>query len=76
MRWTVRGIQTGMADAVRDLAFESGCTVGQVLMSCIQHGLPGARRHLAAEQAESTEFNSSHLDIKRIAEGIRRSFPL
>jgi hypothetical protein len=76
MRWTVRGIQTGMADAVRDLAFESRCTVGTALALCIQHGLPGARRHLAAEQAESTEFNSSLLEIEEIAEGIRMSFTL
>ena len=76
MRWTVRGIQTGMADAVRDLAFESGCTLGEVLMLCIQYGLPEARRHLEAESAKEMEFNSLLRETRRIADGIRKAFSL
>ena len=51
MRWTIRGIQSGVADAVRELAFESGCSLGEVVMLCIQHGLPEARRDLNAASA-------------------------
>lgn len=52
MRWTIRGIEPGKADAVRDLAYETGSTLGEVLMLCIQHGLPKARRHLNAASAD------------------------
>lgn len=76
MRWTIRGIQTGMADAVRDLAFESGRTLGEVVMLCIRYGLPKARRHLEAGCTLETEFDSSLREIEEIAKGIRKIFPL
>ena len=76
MRWTIRGIQTGMADAVRDLAFDSGSTLGDVLMLCIHYGLPEARRHLEAECAKEGDLNSSLSEINRIAGEIRKAFSL
>jgi len=65
-----------MADAVRDLASETGSKLGAVLMLCIQYGLPEARRHLEAEYAEDTEFNSSLSEINRIVGEIRKTFSL
>jgi hypothetical protein len=49
MRWTIRGIPTDTADAVRDVAAEFACTLGVVLALCVKHGLPEARRCLQAD---------------------------
>jgi hypothetical protein len=65
-----------MADAVRDLAFESSCTLGEAVMLCIRYGLPEARRHLEMESATEGELNSSLSEINRIADEIRKAFPL
>jgi hypothetical protein len=76
MRWTIRGISNDAADAVRNLAFETGSTLGDIVMLCIQHGLSEARRHLEAEAAEKREFNSPLWEINRIVDDIRKAFSL
>ena len=35
MRWIIRGIPTETADAVRNLGFETGSSLGEILTLCI-----------------------------------------
>ena len=75
MRWTIRGIEPYTADAVRDVAYETGSTLGQVLKLCVDIGLTEARRRLEAEieaewnSTDSTpETQSALIDLKRLIE--------
>jgi hypothetical protein len=72
MRWTIRGIQTGMADAVRELAYESDCTLGEVVMLCIQHGLSEARRHLDVREIATRRQEVQPRTHDVISEALRR----
>lgn len=60
MRWTVRGIDTYTANAVRDVADATGSTLGRVLALCVEIGLAEAKRQLEAEVEEGS--NSNDLD--------------
>ena len=74
MRWTIRGIQTETADAVRDLAIEYGRTLREVVTLCIQHGLLETRRDFEIESAKGTKFNPSFRILLGFVEGIRKAF--
>lgn len=74
MRWTIRGIPTDTADAVRDVAFETGSTLGDVVMLCVRYGLPEARRHLEAKYAEESELDALLREIRQTTSEIREAF--
>jgi hypothetical protein len=76
MRWTIRGIPTDTADAVRDVAFETGSTLGDVVMLCVQYGLSEAQRRLEADNSKETEVSSSISEIHQMIDEIRRAFSL
>lgn len=46
MRWTIRGIDQEMAEAVRVVARETECTLGQVVTRCVDIALHEARLQL------------------------------
>lgn len=73
MRWTIRGIPTDTADAVRDAAFETGSSLGEVLVLCVQHGLPEARRQLEAEYAKQDELGILLNDVKQAFEEVQKA---
>ena len=56
MRWTIRGIPGGTADAVRAVAGELNATLGEVVSLCIELGLPTVRRYLRTGLLEQTGF--------------------
>lgn len=68
MRWTLRGINPKMADAVRDVSAETGSTLGEVVELCVMYGLAEARRHLADDAARESELNSLVRALKRDAQ--------
>ena len=71
MRWTIRGIHTETADAVRDVADETGRTIGDVVMQCVQHGLPEARRCLEAENNAGGEIGLLFHEVRLAFAGIQ-----
>lgn len=74
MRWTIRGVSNDTADAVREVASETGSTLGEVIRLCVHHGLPETSRQLAAECA--TESAAILAEINRITGVIRDAFAL
>lgn len=76
MRWTIRGISTDAADAVRDVASETGSTLGYVVVLCVRYGLSEAQRHLEAENYREAEVSSSISEINKMIDEIRRAFAL
>ena len=73
MRWTVREIPVGTADAVRDLAYATGTTLGNVVRLCVEIGLPEARRRLAAEHASDGELDTMQQTVKQASIAIREA---
>lgn len=71
MRWTIRGIPSETADAVRDLAYETGSSLGEVLTLCVRHGLLKTRNHLEAEANQENEIDALLREIKDVAEAIQ-----
>jgi hypothetical protein len=65
MRWTIRGIPTDTAAAVRDVAAEFACTLGVVLALCVEHGLPEARRCLKANYEEEVELDALLSELRQ-----------
>lgn len=68
MRWTLRGIDPKVADAVRDVAAETGCNLGEVVQLCIRYGLAEARRYLGHESTRENELISLVRELKRNAQ--------
>ena len=68
MRWTLRGIDPKVADAVRDVSAETGSTQGEVIQLCIKYGLAEACRYLGYESTRENELISLVRELKRNAQ--------
>lgn len=66
-RWTVRGISIETADAVRNVAWETGGSLGEIVTLCIKFGLPEARRHLEEMMAGESDLDDVLQRLTQIA---------
>ena len=75
MRWTVRGIDTYTANAVRDVADATGSTQGRVLALCVDIGLAEATRRLEAEVEDEANSGNPDQELRLALADLKRLIP-